>query len=1158
MLATTIASALLLMLSFCTAAPAVSAGTDREGKEHLLRRFEEMRKRRVPRGGVLDANVRSVAIDAVQRKAPSKLDVDVLAEQPQWTVLGPRSTAGRIKSIVCDPTRSNVIYIGAASGGVWKSTDGGLSWTPIMDDANAIAMGALCIAPDDPNTIYAGTGEQVVGANIYLGGGLMRSTDQGASWSVVGLTSVGSFSRVIIPPSSPSTIIAAGMNEQAGVWKSLDKGLTWQRLYQGQIYDLTMHATDPNSMFIAVPDSGIMSTTDGGTTWQRRMSGLVGSVGRASVQQATTDPNILYTLMEMNSLALIAKSTDKGLTWRIQYQDLQGCFFSGACVPKSSQGFYDNCLAIDPRNADHVIAGGIDLYMTRDGGSTWINTTDGYSDGDGNGHPHVDQHCIAFDPLDPEVVYVGNDGGMMRSADGGTSYQPINNGLSVSQFYAFDVDRETRGRLFGGTQDNGTLGTNGDAEWDSLNGGDGMTTLLDPSNSNVLYGSGPDGDLFRIRIAQQSVARITVGIDLKEESEWVAPIAIHPSIPATLLTGRERVYMSDNNGDSWRPISPRFSHTVTSIAVSPADDDLFWAVGSYGDVVRSTDFGASWTSVHKAPLSLLYISDIACARNDRNVAWITYSSYGTSQVWKTTDLGESWWPVWNHMPNVPVNTIVLHPDDDEVAFVGTDIGVFATYDGGRSWSPFGVGLPRSPVLDLKADKTFSYLRAATHGRSVWEAPLLKIIPTDPMFVVPAGGERFVPQNPVFLSWKGLTAPYNVFYSINDGQTWLPITTNDPSDRIRWIVPNSPTATARIRVTSATAPFTSIDSKSFSIVALKPGVVLGNYACSWTAYGLATDGGNGLWTTDIHSNKLYKFSRDLGMLMNIITIKGAGDSLFTDLSFDRDSGLIYVHRLDDYDGTSTTVFVIDTFGTVKRSFPSQARRYGVGLEYINGDLYGSERDGEQRIVIMDPITGALRSSISNPFRSTFGPRGIAADGLGNLVQAHTAFPPAGVKLSTAVVAEIPLSDLSQITETLLLENRKGLINARGIEIDQRDQSMWVSDIDGVIWKIAGMNYVPPTTSVDQTDIARSSVVVAPHPITTAAMFTISPIGTDRILSLEIVDVTGRIVHTLPALTQSSDFPVTFRLHAGTLAGGTYLLRSSNTSTSQIHHMFIVTP
>ncbi|MBK6418027.1 MAG: hypothetical protein IPF79_02385 [Ignavibacteria bacterium] len=129
---------------------------------------------------------------------------------------------------------------------------------------------------------------------------------------MVGLTSVGSFSRVIIPPSSPSTIIAAGMNEQAGVWKSLDKGLTWQRLYQGQIYDLTMHATDPNSMFIAVPDSGIMSTTDGGTTWQRRMSGLVGSVGRASVQQATTDPNILYTLMEMNSLALIAKSTDKG------------------------------------------------------------------------------------------------------------------------------------------------------------------------------------------------------------------------------------------------------------------------------------------------------------------------------------------------------------------------------------------------------------------------------------------------------------------------------------------------------------------------------------------------------------------------------------------------------------------------------------------------------------------------------------------------------------------------------------------------------------------------------------------------------------------------------------------------------------------------------
>lgn len=1142
-------------------APSVTAGTDREGKEHLLRRFEEMRKRRVPHGGDVDANVRSQAIEYVRRKAPSKLDAEVLAEQPQWTFLGPRSTAGRIKSIVCDPSRSNVVYIGAASGGVWKSTDGGLSWTPIMDDANAIAMGSLCIAPDDPNTIYAGTGEQVVGANIYLGGGLLRSTDEGASWSVVGLTSVGSFSRVIIPALTPSTIIAAGMNEQAGVWKSNDRGITWQRMLEGQIYDLTVDAMDPNTMFVAVRDTGIMATFDGGITWQKRMNGLLGTVGRASVQQAATDPNVLYTLMEMNSLALIAKSTDKGLSWRIQYQDPQGCFFSGTCVPDASQGFYDNCLAIDPRNADHVIVGGIDLFMTTDGGSTWINTTDGYRDGNGNDHPHVDQHCIAFDPLDPAVVYAGNDGGMMRSADGGVSWQLINNGLSVSQFYAFDVDRETRGRLFGGTQDNGTLGTNGDVEWDSLNGGDGMTTLLDPTNSNVLFGSGPDGDLFRVQIAQQSVTRITAGINLNEESEWVAPIAIHPSIPSLLLTGRERVYRSDDNGDSWQPVSQNFSNTVSSIAISPADDELFWAAGSYGDVMRSTDFGQSWVSVHKAPLSLLFVSDIACARNDRKVTWITYASYGTPQVWKTTDLGESWWPVWNAMPNVPVNSIVIHPDDDNVVFVGTDIGVFATYDGGISWTPFGVGLPRSPVIDLKADASFSYLRAATHGRSVWEAPLITQMPTDPMIVHPSGGERFVPQSTVTLSWKGLQAPYNITYSLNDGLTWSNIATNQTRTSIQWVVPNTPTVNARIRVESALTPSTSIESKTFSIVALQPGVVLGYRACSWTAYGLATDGRDGLWTTDLHSNNIFKLSLDLTSVLKTVTIQGAGDSLFTELSFDRDSGLIYVHRLDDFDGTSTTVFVIDTLGVVKRSFPSQARRYGIGLEYVNGVLYASERDGSQRLVKMDPISGALLSELPNPYRSTFGPRGMAADGLGNLVQAHTAFPPGGGRLSSTIANEMPLSDLSQIADTLTLEYRKGLINARGIEIDRRDQSMWVSDIDGVIWKIAGMNYVPPTTSVqrdERSGDAISTVVVSPHPITTSAMFAISPSGKDRLLNMEIVDVTGRVVHTLPPITQSSSETVTFRLHAATLHAGTYLLRSVSPNSSILRHTFVVTP
>jgi len=1128
---------------------------EREGKHHLRKRFEDARLRRVPASGVVAPDARSKAID-LARKSPSKYSESVLVDQPTWKILGPRSTAGRIKSIVCDPITTNTLYIGAASGGVWKSADGGLSWQPMMDDANAIAMGALCIAPNNTSTLYAGTGEQVVGANMFLGAGLMRSLDAGITWSVIGLPRVGSFSRVCIHPSTPSTIVAGGMNEQAGVWKSTDEGATWNRLWIGQVFDITLDEVDPNIIIAAVQDSGIIVSFNGGNTWIRSMNGLNGRVGRASVQQSKTAPSTLFALLEINDLAIIAKSTDKGLTWRVVFQDTQGCFFSGTCTPAESQGFYNNVVAINPRDANHVIAGGIDLYMTTDGGTTWRNTTQGYADGDGNGNPHVDQHALAFDPIDPNVVYAGNDGGMMRSADRGATWQVINNGLSISQFYAFDVDRKDRARVFGGTQDNGTLGTSGSVEWDSLHGGDGMTTMLDPSNSNILYGSEPNGDFFKIDLATQLSQRIVSGLDLGEDAEWVAPLLIDQTISQTLFTGRRRIYRSYNAGNSWEPVSAPFSNTVTALAQSPADDEVFWAGGSYGDVVRSTDYGTTWIPVSAPTLSQLYVSDIACAQRDRSTAWLTYSSYGTAHVWKTTDLGATWKPQWQGMPDIPVNSIVLHPDNDDVAFVGTDIGVFATFNGGQTWEPYGKGLPRSPVLDLRADATFSYLRAATHGRSAWEVPLVSVLPTEPAIVTPTGGERFAVLSSIVVQWTGFTGQVDLSLSTDDGFSWQPIA-QEPGSALRITLPNTPTPYGRVRVQSAT---TNIVSKSFAIVPVERGLVISQKAMSWTPYGLAWDGKDGLWTTDIHSSRLYKLQRDTLTVMKTVQMMNVGDSLFTDLTFDRDSGLIYVHRLDNLDGTSTTVFVLDTNGNVRRSFPSQARRYGTGLELMGPDLIGVERDGQQRTVAMDPITGALRSSTSNPFRSQFGPRCFAADGLGNIIQVCTGFPPGGGKLSNVIAAEIPRSNLGLISDQLILEYRDGLINARGIEIDQRDQTMWVSDIDGVIWKIAGMNVVPPTTSV--SDNAKQStealVTIAPHPVRTFALITLLATDHDRTMNIRICDVAGRTVHTIPPTSQTSGEPLTVRLHAGTLLPGMYLLLASSVGDADISRTFIIAP
>ena len=467
----------LFLIAFATIGSTATAQIERgltpEAENGAIRqRFQHFKERREVSGTALPDDIRSKAIEQARRMERSKLSEQLLADQPQWQQFGPRSTGGRIKSIIIHPTKPNTLYIGAAAGGVWRSTDAGATWTPLMDDANGIAIGSLCFDPVDPNIIYAGTGEQVIGSNFYLGAGLMRSTDAGETWSILGLSTVGSFSRIYAHPKNRDLLMASCMNTNAGVYRSTDRGVTWTKVFEGTVYDMTINPDDEDEFFIAVPEDGIIYTSNSGQTWERRTSGLIGAFGRTSVQQSPMDPNVLYALVELNSLATIAKSTNKGLTWSVQYNDTRGCFFAGSCEPSGSQGFYDNYVTVSPTSADVCFVGGIDIWRTTNGGTSWSNQTGGYSDGNGANLVHVDQHCLAVDPANPTTIYAGNDGGMVKSTNNGASWQLINDGLSVTQFYSFDVDPTRRERAFGGTQDNGTLGTFGDVEWDTVSGGD--------------------------------------------------------------------------------------------------------------------------------------------------------------------------------------------------------------------------------------------------------------------------------------------------------------------------------------------------------------------------------------------------------------------------------------------------------------------------------------------------------------------------------------------------------------------------------------------------------------------------------------------------------------------------------------------------------------
>lgn len=1152
---------LALLVAVLAGMFAVTAQEHREDGSHIRARYEDFLKRREPKVRTLANDVRSKAITELS-KTQSKLRETNQAEQPQWTQKGPLQIGGRIKNIVVDPTNNSNIYIAAAAGGVWKSTDAGESWNPMMDFTNAIAMGALCMDPEDPKVLYAGTGEQVRGGSIYLGAGLMKSTDAGQTWSVAGLTSVGSFSRVFMHPKQPTLMMASAMNADAGVWKSTDKGLTWTRVLKGQAYDMSMDPTDPQRWVVALPEDGLLVTTDGGTTWKPQMSGLNGTIGRSSVMIAPSNPMYIYALVELDGLATIVRSTDGGKNYAVLYRDAQGCFFAGDCSPSSSQAFYDNLLTVNPTNANHVIAGGIDLWMTNNGGASWANVTNGYADGDGGNAPHVDQHCVTFDPVDENIVYAGNDGGMLKSTDKGATWKHINNNLAVTQFYAFDVDRTTRERMFGGTQDNGTLGIyEGTVDWERVWGGDGMVTLVDPSDGNIVYCTNPNGSIVRLDFGRQSARGIMTGINTNESAEWVAPLTIDPFNASALWTGRQRVYFTDSKGDVWSPSSPQFASNVSAITCSPADEEVIWAGGAMGDIWVTTDYGMKWTEVSGNQLSMLYVSDIACDNEKKNVAWVTYSTYGTPQVWRTTDMGKTWEPRWSGMPDLPVNSIELHPDDNNIVFIGTDVGVFVSFDAGGSWMPYGKGLPRSPVLDLRIDPTFGYVRAATHGRSIWETSLLSVRPSEPLVTSPVGGEHLIGLQQTVLSWTGVPSPVTVEYSIDNGTTFRTIARDITSSVLQWQVPNAPSSTAIIRVSSQSSSSVVVSSRTFSIGRLAKGIIQSQRGMGWIPYGLSYDGKGGLWTTNFRAGTLHKIDPTTLVPIKTVVMKNAGDSLFTDLCYDKVKNEIYVHRLNSGDGASTQVVVVDTNGNLLRTFPSAARRYGIGIELVNGTLYGCERDGERFFVGMNPQDGQETYSAYNPFQQTYGPRGLTTDGRGNFLQVCTGFAPGGGALQNASISEIPMpvGKMMQITDALPLESTRGLINARGVELDTRDETIWISDINGTIWKFTGLRFVePPITSVhdDVESPTGSQITIIPHPVRSSALISVAASGVARDVMTTIYDITGSAVLTLPREHQSADELLLLRIPDGKLTPGSYVINIDTTNEPPLRRPFVV--
>ncbi len=665
----------------------------------------------------------------------------------QWKSIGPSNVGGRITSLVLHPTNPKIIYAGAATGGVWKSTDGGVTWTNVFNGSASI--GSLILSPANPEVVYVGTGEgNPGGIAIYPGNGIWRSTNGGQSWTNLGLTNTGQIGKLAIHPASPNRIFAATLGryrsrtQDRGVYRSIDSGATWQRVLflndttgacevlidpsnQNRIYAALWNRYRPLTYsIIGGVNSGVWISTDAGDNWTQATNGFPSNdanLGRVSLAIAPSQPSTVYALASDGiGVRGVYKSTDSGNSWT---QVMVGAPFSG-----EGQVWYNNFIAVHPTNPNTLFAGMTEMYKSTDGGATWTDVTSSM---------HVDHHAILFDPNTPANMIVGNDGGVFLSTNTGSSWIKSFH-LPISQFYAGTVDFSNPQRALGGTQDNGTPRTltGSDSDWTSIFGGDGFYALVDPKNPNRVYAESQNGGLGYSTNGGAVFFDGTSGIAPTDRKNWCTPIVMDQNNTLTLYTGTHRLYRTKNGMQSWTAISGDLTRgangrigTITTIDVAVTDSNVVYVGTDDGKISVTTNGGASWID-RTGTLPVRWVTRVTIDPDSANVAYVTQSGYleddSSSHLNKTTNFGQTWTSVGGDLPNIPLNDIIVDPVYKGNLYAATDVGVMISSNGGKNWNTLGTGMPEVPVHDLAIHSPTRKLFAFTHGRSAYSFDLTSL------------------------------------------------------------------------------------------------------------------------------------------------------------------------------------------------------------------------------------------------------------------------------------------------------------------------------------------------------------------------------------------------------------------------------------------------
>ncbi|NJD18638.1 MAG: glycosyl hydrolase [Gemmatimonadetes bacterium] len=706
---------------------------------------------------------------------PAAVSDSALVATLKFRSIGPAVFSGRIEDIAVVPppvgggALGTVFYVGTASGGVWKTTNGAMSLTSLFDNAGPGSIGAVAVAPSEPQTVWVGTGEDNNLRSSSYGDGVYKSTDGGKTWTHMGLRTSQHVARIRIHPTKPDVVWVAavgplwGAGGERGVFKSIDGGKTWRNVLSVDANtgagDLVLDPSNPDVMYAAThqrerraynfvgggPGSGIWKSTDGGETWAKLSNGLPKSdIGRIGLDVSMSHPATVYAVTEGSEQGLY-RTDDGGANWR-KVSDI-------ASIP-----WYFGDINVDPKDPETVYHLGVQLQVTHDGGATWQVTGRG---------THSDHHALWINPQNPSHLILGGDGGLYVSLDRGTSWDFAVN-LPLAQYYALALDMaEPFYNIAGGTQDNSTWGgpsrtrsADGifNSDWYGMAGGDGFYAAIDPTDPDIAYAESQEGGI--VRYDRRTGDRKGIQPQAPEGERpyrfnWSAPIKISPWDHNTVYFGGNFLFKSADRGDTWKRLGEDLTRdidedslplmgkvqakgavslhegvadfgTISDIDVSPLKQGMLVTGSDDGVVAISTDDGATWAKQTRFPgvPDTAYVSKVRFSRHDAAVVYVTFDNHRSNDfkpyVIRSGDGGRSWANITNNLPSFGnVVAFAEHPSNAALLFVGTEMGLFVSIDRGGTWTRMQGGLPIVPVHDLAVHPRDNALVVATHGRGFY-------------------------------------------------------------------------------------------------------------------------------------------------------------------------------------------------------------------------------------------------------------------------------------------------------------------------------------------------------------------------------------------------------------------------------------------------------